>query len=77
MLKLTAQSQRLQLITDFLKTQAFERASFAQIQEYLHQKLPGLGLKAISRRSLEADLQILRSDKASGIKHVQVARKHY
>ncbi len=77
MLKLTAQSQRLQLITDFLKAQAFERASFAQIHEYLHQKLPGLGLKPISRRSLEADLQCLKQDNSSGIKHVQVARKHY
>ncbi|MFM8595821.1 MAG: hypothetical protein ACKOBN_01850, partial [Flavobacteriales bacterium] len=77
MLKLTAQSQRLQLITDFLKAQAFERASFVQIHDYLKQKLPGLGLKAISRRSLEADLQILRTDSNSGIKHIQVARKHY
>jgi hypothetical protein len=77
MLKLTAQSQRLQLITDFLKSQAFQRASFIQIQDYLNSKLPGLGLKAISRRSLEADLQVLRLDQKSGIKHIQVARKHY
>ena len=77
MLKLTAQSQRLQLIAEFLKAQAFERASFVQIHDYLKQKLPGLGLKAISRRSLEADLQILRTDSNSGIKHIQVARKHY
>ncbi|MEY2652401.1 MAG: hypothetical protein RLZZ321_1494, partial [Bacteroidota bacterium] len=45
MLKLTAQSQRLQLITDFLKSQAFQRAAFIQIQDYLNSKLPGLGLK--------------------------------
>jgi hypothetical protein len=77
MLKLTAQSQRLQLITEFLKSQAFERASFAQIHTYLDVKLPNIGLKRISRRSLEADLQILRADEFSGIKHIQVARKHY
>lgn len=77
MIKLTAQSQRLQLITDFLKSQAFQRAAFAQIHEFLNLKLPALGLKTISRRSLEADLQVLRLDQQSGLKHIQVARKHY
>jgi len=33
MLQLKAQSQRLQLILDYLKEQAFMRASFVQIQE--------------------------------------------
>jgi hypothetical protein len=62
MLQLKAQSQRLQLILDFLKEQAFMRASFVQIHEYLRKVLPVLGLKPISRRSLEADLQVLREE---------------
>ena len=62
MLQLKAQSQRLQLILDFLKEQAFMRASFAQIHDYLRAVLPSLGLKTISRRSLESDLQILREE---------------
>lgn len=77
MLKLTAQSQRLQIIIEFLKDQPFERASFAQILEFLKTKLPVLGLKSISRRSLEADLQLLRMDPQHAVQHIQVARKHY
>jgi hypothetical protein len=77
MLKLTAQSQRLQIIIEFLKDQPFERASFTQILDFLKTKLPVLGLKPISRRSLEADLQLLRLDPQHAVQHIQVARKHY
>jgi hypothetical protein len=77
MLQLKAQSQRLQIILDFLKEQAFMRASFAQIQEHLNQLLPTLGLKAISRRSLEADLQVLKTNATEKLLHVRVSKKHY
>ena len=77
MLKLKAQSQRLQLILNFLKEQAFMRASFSQIQEHLHQVLTTMGLKPISRRSLEADLQILREQSTEKLLHVRVSKKHY
>ena len=77
MLQLKAQSQRLQIILDFLKEQAFMRASFAQIQEHLNQLLPTLGLKAISRRSLEADLQLLKTNATEKLLHVRVSKKHY
>lgn len=77
MLQLKAQSQRLQLILDFLKEQAFMRASFVQIQEHLNQLLPTRGLKTISRRSLEADLQFLKSNLAEKLMHVRVSKKHY
>ena len=77
MLQLKAQSQRIQLILDFLKEQAFMRASFAQIQEHLNQLLPTLGLKAISRRSLEADLQLLKTNATEKLLHVRVSKKHY
>lgn len=77
MLQLKAQSQRLQIILDFLKEQAFMRASFAQIQEHLYQLLPTLGLKPISRRSLESDLQFLKSNSTEQILHVRVSKKHY
>lgn len=77
MLQLKAQSQRLQLILDFLKEQAFMRASFAQIHDYLRTVLPSLGLKPISRRSLEADLQILRETSSDRLVHVRVSKKHY
>lgn len=77
MLQLTAQSQRLQLILDFLKEQAFMRASFLQIQTHLQIALPGLGLKPISRRTLEADLQALRADGKDRLHHVRVSKKHY
>lgn len=77
MLQLKAQSQRLQIILDFLKEQAFMRASFAQIQEHLNQLLPALGLRPISRRSLESDLQFLKSNSTEQILHVRVSKKHY
>jgi len=77
MLQLKAQSLRIQLILDFLKEQAFMRASFAQIHEHLNQLLPTLGLKAISRRSLEADLQVLKSNVTEKLLHVRVSKKHY
>lgn len=77
MLQLKAQSQRLQLILDFLKEQAFMRASFVQIQEYLRKALPLLGLKPISRRSLEADLQVLRENGSDRLIHIRVSKKHY
>lgn len=77
MLQLKAQSQRLQLILNFLKEQAFMRASFAQIHEHLNQLLPTLGLKTISRRSLEADLQVLKSHATEKLLHVRVSKKHY
>lgn len=77
MLQLTAQSQRLQLILDFLKEQAFMRASFVQIQTHLETVLPGVGLKPISRRSLEADLQVLREEGKDRLLHVRVSKKHY
>jgi hypothetical protein len=77
MLQLKAQSQRLQIILDFLKEQAFMRASFAQIQEHLNHLLPTLGLKAISRRSLEADLQLLKTNATEKLLHVRVSKKHY
>jgi hypothetical protein len=77
MLKLKAQSQRLQLILDFLKEQAFMRASFVQIHEYLRKVLPVLGLKPISRRSLEADLQVLREEGSDRLIHIRVSKKHY
>lgn len=77
MLQLKAQSQRLQIILDFLKEQAFMRASFAQIQEHLNQLLPTLGLRPISRRSLESDLQFLKSNSTEQILHVRVSKKHY
>lgn len=77
MLQLKVQSQRLQLILDFLKEQAFMRASFVQIQAHLNEVLPGLGLKPISRRSLEADLQALRESGADQLLHVRVSKKHY
>ncbi len=77
MLQLKAQSQRLQLILDFLKEQAFMRASFAQIHDYLRTVLPSLGLKPISRRSLESDLQILREEGSERLLHVRVSKKHY
>ncbi|MEY3505154.1 MAG: hypothetical protein RL349_1752, partial [Bacteroidota bacterium] len=77
MLQLKAQSQRLQLILDFLKEQAFMRASFAQIHDYLRAVLPSLGLKTISRRSLESDLQILREEGGERLLHVRVSKKHY
>lgn len=77
MLQLKAQSQRIQLILDFLKEQAFMRASFAQIHEHLNQLLPTLGLKAISRRSLEADLQLLKTNATEKLLHVRVSKKHY
>jgi hypothetical protein len=77
MLQLKAQSQRLQLILDFLKEQAFMRASFAQIQEHLNQLLTTQGRKPISRRSLEADLQFLKSNSADKLIHVRVSKKHY
>lgn len=77
MLQLTAQSQRLQLILDFLKEQAFMRASFVQIQAHLQKVLPGIGLKPISRRSLEADLQVLRAEGTDRLIHVRVSKKHY
>jgi predicted DNA-binding transcriptional regulator YafY len=67
----------LQIILDFLKEQAFMRASFAQIQEHLNQLLPTLGLKAISRRSLEADLQVLKTNATEKLLHVRVSKKHY
>ena len=72
MLQLKAQSQRIQLILDFLKEQAFMRASFAQIHEHLNQLLPTLGLKSISRRSLEADLQVLKTNATEKLLHVRV-----
>ncbi len=77
MLQLKAQSQRQQLILDFLKEQAFMRASFAQIQEHLRIVLPALGLKPISRRSLEADLQVLREQGGDKLIHIRVSKKHY
>jgi hypothetical protein len=77
MLQLKAQSQRLQLILDFLKEQAFMRASFAQIHDHLRFVLPSLGLKPISRRSLESDLQILREEGVEHLIHVRVSKKHY
>jgi hypothetical protein len=77
MLQLKAQSQRIQLILDFLKEQAFMRASFAQIHEHLNQLLPTLGLKSISRRSLEADLQVLKTNATEKLLHVRVSKKHY
>jgi hypothetical protein len=77
MLQLKAQSQRLQLILDFLKEQAFMRASFVQIQEHLRSTLPSLGLKPISRRSLEADLQVLREQGSDKLLHIRVSKKHY
>ena len=77
MLQLKAQSQRLQLILDFLKEQAFMRASFAQIHDHLRFVLPSLGLKTISRRSLESDLQILREEGVERLIHVRVSKKHY
>ena len=77
MLQLKAQSQRQQLILDFLKEQAFMRASFAQIQEHLRIVLPTLGLKPISRRSLEADLQVLREQGGDKLIHIRVSKKHY
>jgi hypothetical protein len=77
MLQLKAQSQRLQLILDFLKEQAFMRASFVQIQEHLNHLLPIQGLKPISRRSLESDLQFLKSNLAEKLMHVRVSKKHY
>ena len=77
MLQLKAQSQRLQLILDFLKEQAFMRASFTQIQEHLNLLLPTVGLKTISRRSLEADLQVLREQSTEKLMHVRVSKKHY
>jgi hypothetical protein len=77
MLQLKAQSQRIQLILDFLKEQAFMRASFAQIHEHLNQLLPTLGLKTISRRSLEADLQVLKSNVTEKLLHIRVSKKHY
>ena len=77
MLQLKAQSLRLQMILDFLKEQAFMRASFAQIQEHLNQLLTTQGRKPISRRSLEADLQFLKSNSADKLIHVRVSKKHY
>ncbi len=77
MLQLKAQSQRIQLILDFLKEQAFMRASFAQIHEHLNQLLPTLGLKTISRRSLEPDLQVLKSNVTEKLLHIRVSKKHY
>lgn len=77
MLQLKTQSQRIQIILNFLKEQAFMRASFAQIQEYLRAALPAHGLKPISRRSLEADLQLLREDATDRLVHVRVSKKHY
>lgn len=77
MLQLKAQSQRIQLILDFLKEQAFMRASFVQIHEHLNLLLPQLGLKPISRRSLEADLQVLKSGSTEKLLHVRVSKKHY
>ena len=53
------------------------RASFSQIQEHLHQVLPTIGLKPISRRSLEADLQVLREQSTEKLLHVRVSKKHY
>jgi hypothetical protein len=77
MLQLKTQSQRLQIILDFIKEQAFMRASFVQIQEHLNQLLPELGLKPISRRSLESDLQLLKSNSSVYLRHVRVSKKHY
>ena len=77
MLQLKAQSQRIQLILDFLKEQAFMRASIVQIHEHLNQLLPTLGLKSISRRSLEADLQVLKTNATEKLLHVRVSKKHY
>jgi predicted DNA-binding transcriptional regulator YafY len=39
--------------------------------------LPTLGLKAISRRSLEADLQLLKTNATEKLLHVRVSKKHY
>jgi hypothetical protein len=77
MLQFKAQSQRIQIILDFLKEQAFMRASFVQIQEHLNLLLPKHGLKTISRRSLEADLQVLKSNSTEKLLHVRVSKKHY
>jgi uncharacterized protein YidB (DUF937 family) len=77
MLHLTAQSQRLQIIVDYLKEQAFKRASFADIHAHLRLSLPRKGLKPISRRSLEADLQILREKGSDRLLHIRVSKKHY
>jgi len=77
MLQLKTQSQRIQIILDFIKEQAFMRASFVQIQEHLNQLLPELGLKPISRRSLESDLQLLKSNSSVYLRHVRVSKKHY
>lgn len=77
MLELKAQSQRLQVILDFMKEQAFMRASFGQIHAHLNQVLAALGSRTVSRRSLEADLQILRAQPADKIIHVRVSKKHY
>ena len=77
MLQLKVQGQRIQLILNFLKEQAFMRASFAQIQEHLNSALPLLGLKTISRRTLESDLQVLRDASNDKLLHVRVSKKHY
>jgi hypothetical protein len=77
MLQLKAQSQRLQVILDFLKEQAFMRATFVQIHDHLRSILPSKGLKPISRRSLESDLHILRGDERERLVHVRVSKKHY
>lgn len=77
MFQLKTQSIRIQLILNFLLEQAFMRASFNQIQEHLNERLPHLGLKTISRRTLEADLQVVRESVTHKLLHVRVSKKHY
>jgi hypothetical protein len=48
-----------------------------QIQEHLNHLLTTQGRKPISRRSLEADLQFLKSNSADKLIHVRVSKKHY
>ena len=76
MFQLTAQSQRVQVLLQFLRGQANKRATFLEILTHLNEQLPLLEQKKISRRTLEGDLQFIREDLGLNLKHVNISRKH-
>lgn len=77
MFPFTNQSRRIQVLLAFLRQQANARATFSELLNFLQDELPKTGQKKISRRTLEGDLQFIRSELKLQLKHVNIARKHY